>query len=195
MLMLIIFLLIIYFFLSKKNEGFENQLSIPDLSKNDLKTALDELNLYLINEPVKNISHAYEAIKNFNYLSYNNSPDITVIIPNNKSITQYLNWVFSDLNEIKENPGYVNNFFILGNLFNKNCIMNFGNYNCGPFNKEKLISLSNGNLTDDDFLISDLKYKNGIIHVVNILLDNSKNIGLLKKDFFIEYSSSEREQL
>ena len=196
MLILLIFLFIILFLIkNKKIESFDDPINLPNLSNLNLKDALHALNQHLIPITVSenSITQFVTSIDYFNYFSYNHSPDITILIPMNSSINQYLNWIFADLNEFNINPNIINNCFILGNLFNKNCIFNNQYDNCGPFTKSMLINKSDGNLQNSDFIIPDIHYKNGIIHIVDFILEGSQNINLLKQNYFIEYDRSERE--
>jgi hypothetical protein len=194
MLILIIFLFIIYLFLNnQKKENFNNEL--PNLSNKNLKESVSILNNYLTDnyEFENTITHFFEAINKFNYFTFNNSPNITIVIPLNKSITQYLTWIFSNINNYNNNAILLNNKFILGNIFNKMCIMDENLSNCGPFTKQQLINSSNGNLKNNDFIISDIYFKHGIIHIVDFILENSNDINLLKKKYFIDYNSEERQ--
>jgi hypothetical protein len=196
MLLLLIFLLAIFFTLRKSKtpqlELFTQEMEIPDLSDKNLKDSLEILNEHL-NTTEYQFSHFYEALKKFNYFSYNNSEDITVLIPLNSSIIQYLTWIFSDINEISNSTNITNNAFILGNIFNDGCITkNDLNY-CGPFNKNTLINKSNNNLSNNDFIIHDINYKDGIIHIVDFLLENSNDINFTKKEYFINYTREERD--
>lgn len=195
MLLLLIFLLLMFFVIKKpKLETFNTVTSLPNLSNKNLKESIQLLNNHLI--PISTsenlITHFYNSIEKYNYFSYNRSPDITVIIPLNSTINQYLSWIFTDLNELYQSPNIINNCFILGNIFKQECIFNNNGSNCGPFDKNKLISKSNGNLRLSDFIISDIHFKDGIIHIVDFLLDNSNDSNLLKKNYFREYTRDER---
>lgn len=199
MLLLLIFLLLIFFMLknlsNNKLESFNQpQLSLPDLSEKNLIDSLEILNNRLSSRLFENkISYFYDALKKYNYFSYGHSTNITVLIPLNSSLTQYFTWIMSDLNEINKSPDIVNNCFILGNIFNDSCIINNSYSNCGPFTKDTLINQSNSRLFNSDFIISDLHYKDGIIHIVDFLLENSNDINFIKKDYFTNYNREERE--
>lgn len=190
MLLLLIFLLIFYFFKIPSVESFTSSDQIPDLSDQNLKKSLETLNNYFIED--NSISIFIKAIKKFNYFSYNNSSEITVLIPLNSTILQYLSWIMSDENEINKSPNITNNCFILGNIFNDRCIIDNSLNNCGPFDKNELINKSNQNLSNTDFIVSNIQYKDGIIHLVDFLLENSNNINLLKKNYFIEFNRDQR---
>lgn len=196
MLLLLIFLLLIFFMLkNNKIESFnEPQLTLPDLSDKNLVDSLEILNNRLSSRLFENkISYFYDALKKYNYFSYGHSADITVLIPLNSSLTQYFSWIMTDLDEINKSPEIVNNCFILGNIFNDSCIINNSHVNCGPFTKDILINKSNSRLFNSDFIISDLHYKDGIIHIVDFLLENSNDVNFIKKDYFTNYSREERE--
>jgi len=192
MLLLLIFLLLIFFFIKKpKLETFNAETSILNLSNKNLKESCKLLNNHFLTSE-NLITHFYNSIEKFNYFSYNNSPDITVIIPINSTINGYLNHIFSDLTELNQSPNIINNCFILGNIFNKNCVFDNTLSQCGPFDKDKLISKSNVNLEKSDFIIENIYFKNGIIHIVDFLLENSNNTNLYKKDYFKDYTREER---
>ena len=195
MLLILIFLLLIFFLVKKqKLESFNAQPEMPNLANNTLKESVNILNNYLtpISTNENLISHFYNAIEKFNYFLYNKSNDITVIIPLNSTIQQYLSWIFSDINEINQSPNIINNCFILSNIYNTNCAFDNSSSNCGPFDKNKLISKSKGNLRSIDFIIPNIRYKNGIIHIVDFLLESSNDPNLHKKDYFKNYSRNER---
>ena len=187
MLILIIILFIIYyFFFIKKVESFNLSEPIPDLINNNLEESLDILNDFISqkNKSENHINYAVDAIKKFNYFKYNISNEITILIPTNKSLQKYFDYIFSSIDELKNNSILVNNFFLLGNIFNKGCIMDNTLNKCGPFNEDDLKILSNFNIKNNDFIHSNLYYKFGIIHIVDFILE-SNNSNLEKNSFFI----------
>ncbi len=203
MLLLLIFLLLIFFIVKKpKLESFNTPSlpslpalpALPNLSDKTLKESLQLLNNHLmsISKSENSITHFYNSIEKFNYFSYNNSPAITVIIPLNSTINQYLSWILTDLTELNQSPNIINNSFILGNIFNQTCSFNSNLSYCGPFDKNKLINRSNQNLQDSDFIIPNIRFQHGIIHIVDFLLENSNNTNLYKNEYFRDFTREER---
>ena len=197
MLQFLIFLFLIFFVFKKNSlESFTTPSTFPNVSNMNLKDSLNEINQYLI--PISttddSITHFCNGIEKFNYFLYNNSKDITVLVPINSTIEQYFNWILTDLDEFNKSPNIINNCFILGNIFNQNCIFDNGDNNCGPFDKNKLLSRSNGNLENIDFIMSDIYFKDGIIHLVDFLLENTNDKNLYKKNYFREHTRQQRIQ-
>ena len=188
MLIFIIILFIIYYFYNqKKVETFNLSEPIPDLVNYDLKDSLDMLNNFIRHHDKSDyqISYAVDSIKNYNYFRYNISDKITVLIPTNNSLEKYFDYIFSSVDELKNNSSIVNNFFLLGNIFNKGCIMNSDLNKCGPYTEENLKIFSSLNLKNSDFIHSNIYYKFGIIHIVDFIFE-SNNKNLKKNNFFID---------
>mgnify|MGYP003690625113 CR=1 FL=1 len=193
MLILIIILFIIYYFYyQKKVESFNLSKPIPDLVNYDLKDSLNMLNDFIrqYDKTENQINYAVDAVKNFNYFKYNISDKITLLIPTNNSLEKYFDYIFSSVDELKNNSNLVNNFFLLGNIYNKGCIMSNNMTNCGPFTEENLKIFSNFSLKNEDFIHSNIYYKFGIMNIVDFIFDSNKK-NLKKNNFFIDFYKKE----
>ena len=200
--MIILLLLIIIVFLFNKesfvnthiiqnnDENLTNEISI--LKKNspnlDLVEVLNTLNKILNKNNLCNqITKYFHILDKSGYLNnYNtnsNYSNLTFLIPLNKIMDFYGN----SYNIIPDYYKPRNTSLILNSILKeekcddekKKCIP-------APYTKDNIINNISVNFEISDFYISNIKYNNGIIHIVNFLIENINDSlsDIKKKDIF-----------
>ena len=191
--MIILLLLIILVFLFNKESfvntpiiqtndiNLTNEISIlKEKSPNlDLVEVLNSINIILNKNNLCNqITKYFDILKQSGYLNdYNinsNYNNLTFIIPLNKIMDFYGNSYNIIPNYYQ--PG--NTILILNSVL-KEEICTDENNKCisAPYTKDNILNNISVNFEESDFYISDIKFNNGIIHIVNFLIEDiNKNL-------------------
>ena len=210
---IIILLLIILYFLCKVKENFSisdtilTPTPIPDALENigkvdqEQKFQLKKINNFnfgnlendnifdsfnKINEFLKNnfedenyhINEFINLVKDKIYL-FSNTKNITILIPTNGIIKAHSNW---NSNKKWEQLKNKHNLQLITHCFlypPENKYLNSKNLN-------KIVSGINN---DNDFILENIKINNGIIHIVNFIL-NKTTIPYKKQEVFLEFEKN-----
>jgi hypothetical protein len=161
----------------KKNDNIElktikNFSFFDNLEKDDLYTSLDKINKILKNNFNDEKYHINEFINLVigDIQSASHTKNITILIPTNGIIKAHANW------------NNITNYYNL-QLINHCFLYPIEN---NYFDSKNLKKIVNGINDQYDFISENIKIKNGIIHIVNFII-NKTIIPYKKHEVFIEF--------